>query len=147
MASNKFTHRWESLEEFHRWRADEELKNCIELCLGNRKPGLPAFEVKTRYVCSRQGTDGKKVYVKKHPERSQKLGNKNTGCECAVTVKQYPGRTTMLGSYHDTHNHPILKANLPFTCILKETREYIAGLVRLKVAPDHIIRYLFSTDI
>jgi hypothetical protein len=147
MASNKFTHRWESLEEFHCWQANKELKNCIELRLGNRKLGLPAFEVKPWYVCSRQGTGRKKVYVKNHPERSQKLGNKNTRCKCTVTVKQYLGRTTMLGSYHDTHNHLIHKVNLPFTHIPKETREYITGLVRLKVAPDHIVCYLFSTNI
>jgi hypothetical protein len=61
-------------------------------------------------------------------------------------VKEYPGVSTILGNYRDEHNHALGNANLPFTQISKETREYIAGLLRLKVTPEHIVscaKYIF----
>ncbi|KAJ6557623.1 hypothetical protein B0H19DRAFT_884853, partial [Mycena capillaripes] len=42
--------------------------------------------------------------------------------------------------YADVHNHPLGNDNLPFTQISHETREYIAGLLRLKVSPNHILK-------
>ncbi|KAJ7730819.1 hypothetical protein B0H16DRAFT_1329762 [Mycena metata] len=109
--------------------------------------GLPEFERQLRYVCSRGGTGGVKPYTKRHPEWHCKLPNKRTGCECVLLVKQYPGVTTVLGNYRDEHNHPLGNANLPFIQIPKETREYIAGLLRLKTSPDHIVSALYTTGI
>ncbi|KAJ6540761.1 hypothetical protein B0H19DRAFT_872761, partial [Mycena capillaripes] len=48
----------------------------------------------------------------------------------------------VLGSYSETHDHPLGNANLRFTQIPKATREYIAGLLRLKISPDHILHLL-----
>ncbi|KAJ7675545.1 hypothetical protein B0H17DRAFT_858252, partial [Mycena rosella] len=45
----------------------------------------------------------------------------------------------VLGNYLEEHNHELGNSNLPFTQISKETREYIAGLLRLKVSPNHIL--------
>ncbi|KAJ7746841.1 hypothetical protein DFH07DRAFT_691342, partial [Mycena maculata] len=45
----------------------------------------------------------------------------------------------VLGSYMSDHNHPTGNANLPFVQIPKETREYIAGLLRQKIDPTHIL--------
>ncbi|KAJ7119830.1 hypothetical protein C8R44DRAFT_538578, partial [Mycena epipterygia] len=50
--------------------------------------------------------------------------------------------STVLGNYSTGHNHPTGNANLRFTQIPKETREYIAGLLRMKVMPEHILRLL-----
>ncbi|KAJ7017356.1 hypothetical protein C8F04DRAFT_889374, partial [Mycena alexandri] len=55
---------------------------------------------------------------------------------------RYPGIATVLGNYKDQHNHELGNANLRFTSISKETREYIAGLLRMKVSPDHILHLL-----
>ncbi|KAJ7909815.1 hypothetical protein B0H13DRAFT_2329957 [Mycena leptocephala] len=49
-------------------------------------------------------------------------------------VKQYPGIETILGMYSAEYDHPLGNANLRFTQIPQETREYIAGLLRLKVS-------------
>ncbi|KAJ7666510.1 hypothetical protein B0H17DRAFT_876666, partial [Mycena rosella] len=49
---------------------------------------------------------------------------------------------TVLGNYTDTHDHPLSNVNLPYTQIPKHTREYIAGLLWQKVAPDHILQLL-----
>ncbi|KAJ7707069.1 hypothetical protein B0H16DRAFT_1241774, partial [Mycena metata] len=56
--------------------------------------------------------------------------------------RQYPGIATVLGNYKDKHNHELGNANLRFISISKETREYIAGLLRMKVSPDHILHLL-----
>ncbi|KAJ7175420.1 hypothetical protein C8R46DRAFT_835699, partial [Mycena filopes] len=57
----------------------------------------------------------------------------------------------ILGNYRDEHNHDLGNANLPFMQIPKETREYIASLLRLKISPDHIVLYddddLFDSDL
>ncbi|KAJ7110912.1 hypothetical protein C8R44DRAFT_533129, partial [Mycena epipterygia] len=50
--------------------------------------------------------------------------------------------STVLGNYSAGHNHPIGNANLRFTQIPKDTREYIAGLLRLKVMPEHILHLI-----
>jgi hypothetical protein len=143
---SKFTHSWETPHAFEHWLAEEERTNCIELSLVKKISGLPAFEVKYRYVCSRRGTGGVKAYEKKCPGRSQQLADKQTWCECALTIKQYPGWTTMLGDYSNEHNHTLGNGNLAFTRIPKKTREHIAGLLRLKVAPDHIVCISFSRN-
>ncbi|KAJ7739181.1 hypothetical protein B0H16DRAFT_1260250, partial [Mycena metata] len=128
----KFNRRWESWGEFQGWLGLEQQGRGMELHLMTTYHGLPEFERQLRYVCSRGGTGGVKPYTKRHPEWHRKIPNKRTGCECVLLVKQYPGVTTVLGNYRDEHNHPLGNANLPFIQIPKETREYIAGLLRLK---------------
>ncbi|KAJ7112173.1 hypothetical protein C8R44DRAFT_528104, partial [Mycena epipterygia] len=44
--------------------------------------------------------------------------------------------------YRAEHDHALGNANLPSTQIPKDTREYIAGLLRLKVSPDHILQLI-----
>lgn len=46
----------------------------------------------------------------------------------------------MLGIYEATRNHPLGDKNLRFTHISDETREWIAGMVAMKVQSDHIVR-------
>ncbi|KAJ7161195.1 hypothetical protein C8R46DRAFT_1285283, partial [Mycena filopes] len=95
----------------------------------------------------RGGTGGEKIYIKRHPEWTRKCERRRTGCECTLLVKEYPGVSTVLGSYKDDHNHALGNANLRFTSISKDTREYIAGLLRLKVAPEHIVRVLLHRGV
>ncbi|KAJ7470045.1 hypothetical protein B0H11DRAFT_1634302, partial [Mycena galericulata] len=126
--------------EFDTWLAEEQRAHGIELHLVNTYPGLPEFERQLRYVCSRGGTGGIKPYVKRHPEWNRKIETKRTQCKCRLLVKQYPGISTVLGDYRDEHDHALGNANLRFTQIPKETREYIATLLRMKLEPDHIVR-------
>ncbi|KAJ7163664.1 hypothetical protein C8R46DRAFT_902402, partial [Mycena filopes] len=138
-ASSEYTRSWVSWTEFQGWRAAEEEKHCIELRLVNTFCGLPEFERQCRYVCSRAGTGGQKEYTKRHPEWTRKIPSKHTDCRCILMVKEYPGTSTVLGTYRAEHNHPLGHANLRFTRISKETREYIAGLLCLKVDAAHIV--------
>ncbi|KAK6988248.1 hypothetical protein R3P38DRAFT_2804725 [Favolaschia claudopus] len=140
VALGTFNLRWEDWPDFERWLSEEQRQNGIELSLVNTYLGEPAFSRKLRYVCSRAGTGGIKTYVKKYPERERKIPNKRTDCKCRLIVKQYPGVSVVLGDYRDQHDHSLGNANLPFTQIPRETREYIAGLLRFKVDPDHILR-------
>ncbi|KAJ6575589.1 hypothetical protein DFH09DRAFT_865509, partial [Mycena vulgaris] len=130
IVSSKYQHHWETWTEFQDWRAREEQNKCIELRLINTYPGLPSYERQCRYVCSRAGGD--KPYTKIHPEWNRKREPKRIDCKCVLIVKEYPGVPTILGNYAQEHNHALGNANLPFMQISKDTREYIAGLLRLK---------------
>ncbi|KAJ7197468.1 hypothetical protein GGX14DRAFT_313609, partial [Mycena pura] len=123
--SGKFLLSWDHWADFQAWLENEERRHCIELRLIQTTKGLPQFDKKLRYVCSRHGTGGVKVYEKKFPERARRLAPKRTGCPCALIVKQYPGTRQLLGSYKDVHNHPLKKDNIAFTRIPRATREYI----------------------
>lgn len=140
IASSKYQNRWESWTEFQEWLAEEQRTQGIELRLVNTYAGMPEFERQLRFVCSRGGTGGVKPYTKRHPDWNRKIESKLTDCNCRLLVKQYPGLPTVLGNYRAEHDHALGNANLPFTQIPKDTREYIAGLLRLKVSPDHIVR-------
>ncbi|KAJ6496886.1 hypothetical protein DFH09DRAFT_854266, partial [Mycena vulgaris] len=83
---------------------------------------------------------GTKPYDKLHPDWNRKRDTKKTECKCSLLVKEYPGTTIVLGKYPDAHDHPLGNANLPFTQIPSDTREYIAGLLRLKVSPEHVLK-------
>ncbi|KAJ7079162.1 hypothetical protein B0H15DRAFT_788380, partial [Mycena belliarum] len=141
-ASSKFGLRWDRWTDFQAWLITEQETHGIELRLVNTYPPTPAFQRACRYVCSRKGTGGIKPYTKIHPDWNRKRGTKRTDCKCTLLVKEYPGIATILGSYADQHDHPLGNANLPFTQIPKHTREYIAGLLRQRVAPDRILQLL-----
>ncbi|KAJ7340844.1 hypothetical protein DFH08DRAFT_619576, partial [Mycena albidolilacea] len=87
---------------------------------------------------------GFKPYTKLHPEWNQKRKSMRTDCQCVLLVKTYPGVSTVLGNYKDEHNHALGNENLRFTQISKEAREYIAGLLRLKVSPNHILQLIHN---
>ncbi|KAJ7210954.1 hypothetical protein C8J57DRAFT_1097961 [Mycena rebaudengoi] len=146
LASGKYELRWADWASFLKWKSSEEESKCIELRLVNTYTGTPpaatAFERQCRYVCSRGGTGGIKPYTKRHPEWRFKLGSKRTDCRCSLLVKEYPGIKVILGNYLDTHNHPLGNENIRYTQIPKDLHEYIAGLLRLKVAPEHILQLI-----
>ncbi|KAF8956365.1 hypothetical protein BDZ97DRAFT_1645306, partial [Flammula alnicola] len=48
----------------------------------------------------------------------------------------------ILGIYDLEHNHPLGNENLRFTRISPSTRDWIAGMVRMKVKTDHILAML-----
>ncbi|KAJ7213506.1 hypothetical protein GGX14DRAFT_324379, partial [Mycena pura] len=74
------------------------------------------------FMCSRQGTGRKKKYLKKHLNGHTKIIPKRMNCPCRLTVKTYPGVSTVLGKYYGDHNHDIGATNLPFTRIPKVIR-------------------------
>ncbi|KAJ7491810.1 hypothetical protein B0H11DRAFT_1629894, partial [Mycena galericulata] len=131
--------------DFESWLAKEQRDRGIELRLVNTYGGMPEFERKLRFVCSRAGTGGLKSYEKRHTDRNRKIDNKRTECKCRLLVKQYPGVSAILGNYRDDHDHALGNANLPFTQIPRETREQIAGLLRMKLEPEYIV-WVYNSD-
>ncbi|KAJ7927048.1 hypothetical protein B0H13DRAFT_1535982, partial [Mycena leptocephala] len=129
---SKYQMRWDSFHDFEVWLAQEQQTHAIELRLVNTYLNSNHYVCQLRYVCSRGGTGGKKAYVKLHPDWNRKIQNKGTDCECCLLVKQYPGTPIVLGAYNNDHNHELGNANLRFVRIPKDTREHIAGLLRLK---------------
>ncbi|KAF7371998.1 SWIM-type domain-containing protein [Mycena venus] len=142
LASGKYKKQWNCWRDFETWLAAEQESHALEFRLVNTYTGSSLYTRQLRYVCSRAGTGGQKEYNKLHPDWNRKRGPKRTDCKCTLIVKQYPDTSMVLGNYSDIHNHDLGNANLPFTQIPKATREYIAGLLRLKVAPEHILKML-----
>ncbi|KAJ7488704.1 hypothetical protein B0H11DRAFT_1720367 [Mycena galericulata] len=142
LASGKYQNRWETWAAFEKWLASEKTANAIEFRLVNIYTESELYIRKLRYVCSRAGTGGQKAYTKLHPDWNRKRGPKRTDCKCTLIVKQYLDVLAVLGNYSDTHNHDLGNANLPFTQIPKAAREHIAGLLRMKVAPEHILKMM-----
>ncbi|KAJ7636454.1 hypothetical protein FB45DRAFT_742753 [Roridomyces roridus] len=122
----------------------EEANKSIQFGSNGTVTKLPQYEAKTRYVCTRGGTGGKKAYIRTAPKRARKIASKRTECGCSLTVKRYPGRTTVLGRYIEDHDHPLGRENLPYTRIPKETREFIAGMLRLKVSSEKILEMVLN---
>lgn len=103
----------------------------------------PAFLVRTSYRCSRWGSGGNKVYIKKHPERKRKRENKRVECACRVslTIKTYPGRDDVLGRYNGkTHDHPLGAENQQYTGMPRLARESIMAKLYANVEMDTIVR-------
>ncbi|KAF7372258.1 SWIM-type domain-containing protein [Mycena venus] len=142
LASGKYQKQWKSWRDFEAWLAAEQEQHALEFRLVNTYTGSCLYTRQLRYVCSRAGTGGQKEYVKLHPDWNRKRGPKRTDCKCTLIVKQYPDISTVLGNYSDVHDHDLGNANLPFTQIPKAAREQIAGLLRMKVAPEHILKML-----
>jgi len=139
LARQKYTNQWDSWENFSTWLKNEQEEKTVELRLSKTVYGEPAFKATFYYLCSRHGTGGVKAYQKKHLDWERKVPNKRTDCPGSLRVKSYPGSQTVLGFYDAVHNHETGKANLPYVRISAETREFIAGLLRLHVEPPHIV--------
>lgn len=141
--SRKFNKSWPSWEAFEAFLVKEQETHLVELRKVQTASGADRYSFRTFYVCSRHGTGGKKDYQKKNPDWNRKIPTKRTDCACSLTVKTYPGTDAVLGIYHSEHNHPLGNQNLRFTRISNDTREWIAGMVRMRVQSDHIVSNIF----
>lgn len=130
---------WGSWEAFLAFLTQEEASKSIELRKVSSKTGAERYLERTVYVCARYGTGGEKDYEKKHPEWSRKVAAKGTDCPCSLKVKKYHDTSVVLGKYCADHNHPTGVDNLWFTRISDGTREWISGMVQMKVKTDHIV--------
>jgi len=137
--SGRYNKSWCSWEEFRSFLVQEQAANSIELRQVSSKTGAERYVERTVYVCARYRTGGEKNYEKKHPEWSRKVPTKGTDCPCSLKVKKYHDTSVILGKYQADHNHPTGVDNLRFTRISDATRDWIAGMVRMKVKSDHIV--------
>lgn len=137
---DKFTLQWASWDDFEVWFKAEQREKGFEFCIKDKpRPANELYSSMTYYYCARQGSGGQKNYTKKNPEGKRKIPTKRTGCNCSLTVKTYPGVTTVLGQYEAQHDHPIGGNELRFTRVSTETRTRIAEMLRMKIVPDEIV--------
>ncbi|KAJ7596229.1 hypothetical protein C8J56DRAFT_738006, partial [Mycena floridula] len=129
-----FSISWDSVDVMKTWLHCKQQKRGFELRLKDTRynpltPKYPAsFWTETYYyVCPHQGTSGASHYVKKNPDCQQNVPNKQLdgSCLCRLTVKTYPGTSTVLGSFNDQHSHELGEANLVFMNISSHIREKI----------------------
>ncbi|KAH9039172.1 hypothetical protein EDB84DRAFT_1246625, partial [Lactarius hengduanensis] len=125
---NGYDLEWESIDEFHQWRENEQRAHGIELRLAQTvsSGGSAVYTASRLYVCARQGTGGDTGYQRKTDRKSRKEHKRlDTGCPCQVKIKIYPDTLTILGRYVPDHSHPTGKDNLKHVRIRVPAREHI----------------------
>lgn len=137
--SGRYNMSWPSWTDFLCFLTNEEGFNSIELRKISSTTGAKHYLERIVYVCARAGSSGKKGYEQKHPDWSRKVPGKSTNCPCSLKVKKYHGTSIILGKYTSDHNHKTGVNNLCFTRISDGMRDWIAGMVRMKVRTDHIV--------
>lgn len=143
LASKTYNISWDSFQEAELWMQKEQATKFIELRLKDRREnGLDARTTSYYYVCARKGTGGASQYVKKHPEREQKIPSKLCDCPCRLTLKCYANTSKVMGIYDDSHTHPIGPANARFTRLTVETRTRIAEMLRMGISHKQIVSHL-----
>ena len=143
---NGFDLEWESMDEFHQWRENEERAHGIEIRLAHTETshGSAIFTGSRLWVCSRQGTGGDTHYQRTTDCKSRK-GRKclDGGCPCQVKIKSYPHTLTILGKYSPDHSHLTRKDNLKHVRIRVPAREHVMELIRLGLMDKEIVRANF----
>jgi hypothetical protein len=139
--AHDYTLQWQSADELLSWMKIEERANSIELRryqTHRNKAADAVWDTKIIYKCARDGTGGYKVYRKNH-KYVRKITTKRVGCSCWLRVKSYPGTTTLLGSYHSDHSHPLGDENLKYTRLPTEDVRLIEKLLGDGVAEKKIV--------
>ncbi len=137
---NRPTHEWNSLEEFHAWRINEEIEHGVELLVSKtRRSNGPLCHESRTYSCSRQGSGGKTKYTRKCIGRARNLPSKRTGCKCRVIIKTYHHVFTVLGWYIPEHDHATGIPNLIYTRLRDSTRGYVLNLLRRDMSPKEVV--------
>lgn len=143
LASKNYNLSWDSFQQAELWIQKEQATKFIELKLKSRREnGLNAQTTSYYNVCARKGAGGAGHYIKKHPERKQKIPSKLCDCSCHLTLKCYTGTSKVLGIYEDKHTHSIGPANARFTRLTVETRTRIAEMLRMGISHKRIVSNL-----
>ena len=126
---NGFNLEWESRDDFSNWLWLEQKEMGIELRVSKVRKSQARelrYSSNETFSCTRNGTGGKKVYVKK-TTCERKIDSKQIegGCPCFVQIKTYPNTETILGKYNRNHSHPTGIDNLKYIWIRFNTRELI----------------------
>jgi len=139
---NGYDIEWESIDEFHRWRENEQQAHGIEIRIGKTAPskGSTLYMDYQIWVCSCHGTSGEKAF---HKQTNQKAKMESkclpSGCPYQVKIKIYPHMATVLGRYSLEHSHPTGKDNLKHVQIQVPTHEQIERLIRFGLMDREIV--------
>ncbi|KAF5368632.1 hypothetical protein D9758_002324 [Tetrapyrgos nigripes] len=110
-----------NIAAFNEWRQKEEETQMVEFVKGDThgsKAVPPRFKEHTKLVCARHSRNGRKKYVKKHPERIRKVPSRKIegqGCAACISFKTYFDTEEVRACYNSQHSHEIGLSNLPFT--------------------------------
>ena len=140
---NGFDLEWESIDEFHQWRKNEEQAHSIEIHLTHTESswGSTVYTRSRLWVCSCNRTGGDTHYKRTTNWKSRKEQKwLNGGCPCQVKIKSYPHTLTVLGKYIPDHSHLMGKDNLKHVRIRVPTQEHIMELIRLGLMDKEIVR-------
>jgi len=136
----KYNKSWTSWQAFEVFRRDVEVQDAVEFLKVKTNTGGDRYLSRLVFLCSRHGSGGAKEYTRLHPEwKDRKVGSKIIKCPASLTVKTYMNIETVLGIYDAEHNHPVGDENLRYLRISGDTREWIAGMVRLGVKSTEIV--------
>ena len=141
---------WESRADFNEWLTHEQAAISIEIRLSKTQASKTRelYSTNETFHCARNGTGGKKNYVKK-TARETKIDSKRIegGCPCYVQIKTYPHTNTVLGRYHHDHSHPTGKDNLRYIRIRVSACDLIEAWVQYGVTDQEIVSVpLFDHD-
>ncbi|KAJ7572455.1 hypothetical protein C8J56DRAFT_807390 [Mycena floridula] len=141
---DKYNIKLASAAEIQPWIDAEECSHTIELLYKQTRQNQckkykHTWTEKVIYVCSRQGSGGKKKYNLKNPPRHRKISQKRTGCSCRITFKKYPDTECVLGFYNAKHDHQTGQANAPYTRVRHEDRIWIAAMLRMGIEPQRVL--------
>jgi hypothetical protein len=146
---NGYNLEWESRAEFNDWLTHEQAAIGIEIRVSKtRASKSQVYSTCETFRCARNGTGGKRHYVKK-TTRERKIDSKwiEGGCPCFVQIKTYPHTNTILGKYNRDHSHPTGKDNLKYIRIRVPTRDLIEVWVHYGVTDQEIVSApLFDND-
>jgi hypothetical protein len=139
---NGYNLEWESRADFNTWLTHEQTAIGIEIWVSKTRASKSKrlYSTCETLSCARNGTGGKKNYVKK-TTRERKIDSKRIegGCPCFVQIKTYPHTNTILGKYNHIHSHPTSKDNLKYIRIRVSTRELIEVWVHYRVTDQEIV--------
>jgi len=139
---NGYNLEWESRADFNTWLTHEQAAVGIEIRVSKTRASKSKqlYSTCETLRCARNGTGGKKNYVKK-TTREKKIDSKRIegGCPCYVQIKMYPHTDTILGKYNFNHSHETGKNNLKYIRIRVSTRDLIEDWVRYGVTDQEIV--------
>ena len=90
--------------------------------------------------CLREFTGGKWDYQNGN-QWERKIPSKKTGCQCCVTVKQYPQMEVMLGKYEGQHDHLLGDDNLRFIRLSGKIRDLVMDMVYIDINSKTIVSH------
>jgi hypothetical protein len=130
---------WGNLAEFEAWLRKEELDHTVQFNLARTANGSDIWTQRRTYKCARAPSGGPTGYEKKN-DWHRKIDSKKTGCGSCVVIKIYPHTQTILGRYHEEHDHEIGLPNVPYTRLSHQAREQAKNMLGQKIERKEVVR-------
>ena len=146
LTKGRYNKQWDSLIDMEIWLRKEQEMKFIEMRLKDMLQGTvgEGWMQKLVYVCSHQGTGGKKKYkIKKSMHTERKVPSKRSGYKGHLTIKSYPNMEHVLGVYEEDYSHVLGEMNARFMRLSTETRVQIAEALCTGITHKQIVSVVF----